>query len=131
MSFLWPLPKKNNFKSILWRQSQSIPGARFAIRRISFSQRLELARRIRELSLKEEFLRAGAADEQLGGAICDLLARKALLEWGFVDICGFTIDGRSPSLEMMLDKGPEALVMEIVAAIQTEASLSEQERKNS
>ena len=131
MSFFLRSPKVVDYSSKAWHKSQAIPNVQFSIRRISLSQRLELATRMRELSMREEFLRAGDAPEQLESSICDLLTRKLLLEWGLTDVSGISIDKQPVTVDLLLERGPESLAQEILTAIQAEAGLSEQERKNS
>jgi hypothetical protein len=43
---------------MLWLESTTAPGVRYAVRRISLGQRLELTKRARELSLRHDFLKA-------------------------------------------------------------------------
>jgi hypothetical protein len=108
-----------------------MPGVRFAIRRVSLRQRIELNHRVRELTLKNEFLRAGDTEDQLEAALSDLLVTKLYLEWGLASIDGLLIDGETPSAAVLIAKGPESLAAEIAAAIHTESTLTDDERKNS
>ena len=39
------LPKDVNYSSVSWRQSNTMPGVRFAIRRVSLRQRIDLNHR--------------------------------------------------------------------------------------
>ena len=55
-----------------------MPGVHYAIRRVSLSQRIELTKRARELSLRHEFLKAGDAPDQLEASLADLLIRKTV-----------------------------------------------------
>ena len=119
------------YVSTLWKVSKSVPGVRYCVRRASLKQRIELIQRARELSLRTEFLNAGSSSDQLEATLADLHVQQLYLEWGLVDIAGFTIDGQKPGVHMLIEKGPETLAKEIVEAIQTELSLSESERKNS
>jgi hypothetical protein len=119
------------YESALWKVSTSVPGVRYCVRRASLKQRIELVERVRALSLKTEFLNAGNSSDQLEATLADLHVQQLYLEWGLVDIAGLTIDEQKPSAQMLIEKGPEILAREIVEAIQTELSLSENERKNS
>jgi hypothetical protein len=103
---------------------------RFAVRRISLAQRIELTRQVRELILKNEFLRAGATPDQLEAALSELLARRLYVEWGLAAIEGLTIDGSAATVESLIEKGPEKLTEEIATSILSELALSEQETKN-
>jgi hypothetical protein len=119
------------YESTFWKVSTSIPGVRYCVRRASLKQRIELVQRARELSLRTEFLNAGNSSDQLEATLADLYVQRLYLEWGLVDIAGFTIDGQKPSVSTLIEDGPETLAKEIVEAIQTELGLSENERKNS
>ena len=124
------LHKDTAYSSVSWHSSKLMPGVRFAIRRISLRQRIELNRRVNELTLKHEFLRAGDTSNQLEAALSDLLVAKLYLEWGLEDIDGLSIDGRKATAELLIDFGPESLANEIGLLIQAESALTEDERKN-
>jgi hypothetical protein len=130
MNFISRLPSPFNYQSQVWHESSICKGVRFATRQISLSGRIELTRRIQDLVFKNEFLRAGDALERSEACLADLLARKVYLEWGISDIQGLTIDGRPASVRELIDGGPEDLSEEIASTIQSELSLSEEERKN-
>jgi hypothetical protein len=119
------------YSSLSWRQSQTMPEVRFAIRRSSLAHRLELTKQLRELTLRYEFLNAGETSDQLEAALSDLLVRKLYIEWGLAGIQGLTIDGEAATAALLIQKGPETLTGEIIAAIRQEIELSEDERKNS
>ena len=119
------------YETTLWKVSTSVPGVRYCVRRASLRQRIELVRRARELSLRNEFLKAGNSSDQLEATLADLYVQQLYLEWGLMEVAGFTIDGHKPSASTLIEKGPETLAKEIVEAIQEELSLSENERKNS
>jgi hypothetical protein len=119
-----------SYASLSWHSSKRIEGVCFAIRRVSLAQRLELNKRVRELTLRHEFLKAGPATDQLEAAWADLLVRKLYVEWGLARLEGLSIDGETATLELLIEKGPEELVDEIVSVIQEEIGLSEEERKN-
>src|SRR5438309_936736 len=123
----------NNFDhaSTLWYESSSYKGVRFATRQVSLSGRIELTRMIQDLIAKNEFLRAGDTLEQSQASLADLLARRVYLEWGIVEIQGLTIDGSPACIQDLIERGPEGLCDEIATAIQSELTLSEDERKNS
>ena len=131
MKFLSLLHKEQDSKSVVWFSSQSVQGVRFAIRRISLQQRIELNRRLRELTLQYEFLKTGDASSQLEAALSDLLVAKLYIEWGLADIVGLSIDGKRATSASVVAYGPESLTDEIVQKIQAESILTEDERKNS
>jgi len=130
MKLTSPSPSEVSYSSLSWRRSKTIEGVRFAIKRVSLAQRLELNKRVRELTLQYEFLKAGPAADQLEATWADLLVRKLYIEWGLAGLEGLSIDGETASVELLIDKGPEELVDEIVSALQEEIGLSEEERKN-
>jgi hypothetical protein len=51
MKFPSRLRKQSSYASLLWSESETIRGVRYAIRRVSLSQRIELTKKARELSL--------------------------------------------------------------------------------
>ncbi|MBV8069256.1 MAG: hypothetical protein JO270_05085 [Acidobacteriaceae bacterium] len=126
-----PSHKECCYSSIVWHESALCPGVHFAIRRCSLAQRIELTQRTRELTLKNEFLRAGDAADQLEASLSDLLARKLYLEWGLAEIKGLLIDAQPANVNLLVEKGPEDLVDEAISMIRSETALDEQERKNS
>ena len=146
MKFLWPLLRKErrvssqengakdlsrSYTSAVWKESKVVNGAAYAVRRASLGQRIELVQRTRELTLQNEFLRSGDAPDQMTAALTELYAQRLYLEWGFVEMTGFTIDGETPTAGLLIARGPEALCQEIAEAIQGEMSLTDNERKNS
>jgi hypothetical protein len=131
MNFMLRSPKAVTYDSITWCDSQMIPSVRFAIRKISLANRIELIKRVRELCLRDDFLRAGDTAEQSEAKINDLLVKKLYLEWGLTAIHGLTIDGQEAGVELLINHGPEELSEEIVERIRLELGLTEQERKNS
>ncbi len=130
MKYQSPSHSENRYSTLSWHDSQTFPGVRYGIRRVSLAQRIELTGRARELTHRYEFLRAGDAADQLEASLADLLTRKLYIEWGLAEIRNLAIDGETATVEAMVEKGPESLSNEIVAAIQAELSLSEEERKN-
>ena len=131
MKSMLHLLKGESYSSLTWHESQVIAGVRFAIRRVSLSQRIDLTRRVQELANRYEFLTSGDIKDQLEATLADLLVRKLYLEWGLLDVTGLKIDGKQASLETLVEKGPEILSNEIVSTIRNELELSADERKNS
>jgi hypothetical protein len=121
---------KSSYASVLWHESKTTHGVRYAIRRVSLSQRIELTKRARELSIRNEFLKAGDAPDQLEASLADLLVRRLYIEWGLAELIGLRVDGEPATVEVLIDKGPEALADEIIFAIRGQLGLSEEERKN-
>ena len=120
-----------SYDSALWFDAESPAGVRYAIARLTFGRRLELARRIREIGRKAEFLAAGTdAREKLEAAVVGAEVDRAYLEWGLLAVEGLTIDGEAATPQAVVDKGPLELAMEILGRVKSECGLSESERKN-
>jgi hypothetical protein len=131
MKFMSHSPEITGYSSIVWHESKTFPGVRYAIRRISLMQRIELTSKLREIVLQHEFLKAGDASEQLDATLGELLARKLYIEWGLHEIQGLTIDGEAAVVDSVIVKGPEELTDEIATTIREQLELSGEERKNS
>jgi hypothetical protein len=119
------------YSSTLIVPSQSLNGVVFAVRRISLGMRMELMRRIREISRKIEFLTAG--DELQERIEANLLAHEidaTYLRWGLTEVRGLQIDGEAATAELLIERGPGALTREIVGVIKSQCGLNEEERKN-
>ena len=120
-----------SYESALAIESKVMPGVKFVINRISFGRRMELSRRVREITQKTEFLEAGS---ELGEKIeAGILAQEVdamYLRWALVSVDGLEIDGEAATAEHLLNRGPEELAREIVVAIKEQCGLSEAERKN-
>jgi hypothetical protein len=130
MKFISRLLRPPSYSSLAWHESRTVPGVRFATRRISLGQRLELTRNARELALRNEFLKAGEPSDQLEASQADLLVRKLYLEWGVAELEGLRIDGQKATLAMLIANGPECLSDEVIETIRAELELSDEERKN-
>lgn len=131
MKLISLLRNRQDCASVNWHTSKVVPEVRFAIRRISLQQRIELNRRLRELTMHYEFLKTGDAESQLEAALSDLLVAKLYLEWGLAEIEGLSIDGKKATVSTLIISGPEDLADEIVRQIQAESVLTADERKNS
>jgi hypothetical protein len=120
-----------HYDSVISIDSKAAPGVRFAIHRISFGKRMELSRRVREISQKAEFLEAGTElHEKIEANILAQEIDAMYLQWGLVRIEGLVIDGEAATAVQLLEKGPEDLASEVVGAIKEQCGLSETERKN-
>jgi len=120
-----------SYESALRIESKVMPGVGFVINRISFGRRMELSRRVREITQKKEFLEAGSElEEKIEAGILAQEVDAMYLRWALVGVDGLKIDGESATVEQLLDRGPEALTREIVVAIKDQCGLSEAERKN-
>lgn len=119
------------YESTVSIQSNASPGVTFVIHRISFGRRMELSRRVRDLSLRAEFLKAGAeVQEKIEAGILAQEIDAMYMRWGLVSIHGMTIDGEAADCERLIERGPEELVGEIVRAVKAQCGLSEAEIKN-
>jgi hypothetical protein len=119
------------YESVVWIESKAVRGVRFAIHRVSFGRRMELSRRVRELSRKAEFLEAGTEiNEKIEAGILAQEIDAMYLHWGLLSIKGLIIDGEPATGARLLEKGPEDLTREVVSAIKEQCGLSEPERKN-
>jgi len=131
MRFRLPSRKQADYPSLLWHDSRVAGGVRYATRRVSLGQRIELTKKVRALSISNEFLRAGDAADQLEASLADLLVRKLYLEWGLAELTGLWVDDELGTVETLIEKGPEALATEISETIRDQLAITEEERKNS
>ena len=112
-------------------ESKVKPGVEFVISRMSFGRRMDLIRRIRELTLKCDFLNAGSSpSENLEAALLSAEIDRLYVNWGLQQLIGLEVDGQTATPELLASAGPEALFVEAVAAIKAECGLTEAERKN-
>jgi hypothetical protein len=120
-----------NYESCIRIDSKVMPGVAFVVAKMSLLRRMDLIRRIRELSLKGEFLIAGeAAEEKLQAALFSAEIDRLYVIWGLQELNGLEVDGVAATPELLVNTGPEELFREIVAAVKAECGLSEPERKN-
>lgn len=106
-------------------------GVRFKVVRMSFGRRLDLARRVRELSQRHEFLVAGAEfHDKVEASILASEIDKLYLEWGLVDVTGLWVDGAPATPEGLIAWGPEDICREALAAVKQACGLSDEDRKN-
>jgi hypothetical protein len=118
-------------ESSLWFGSEACAGVRYKIARISLGRRIELARRVREIGRKAEFLEAGDdVRDKLEAAVLQGEMDRAFLEWGLEAVEGLAVDGEAATPGVLIERGPLALAMEILGRIRSECGLSETERKN-
>lgn len=120
-----------HYDSVVSIDSKAAPGVKFAIQRISFGRRMELSRRVREISRKAEFLEASTElHEKIEANILAQEIDAMYVHWGLVSIEGLIIDGERATPAELLEKGPEDVAREIVSAIKEQCGLSGAERKN-
>jgi hypothetical protein len=117
--------------SSLWFDSEVCAGVRYKISRISLGRRIELARRVREIGRKAEFLEAGDdVRDKLEASVLQGEIDRTFLEWGLEAVEGLDIDREAATPGVLIERGPLALAMEILGRIRGECGLSEKERKN-
>ena len=124
------LPEEKEYSSVWWYASETMPGIRVAVKQISLQQRIELIYRVRELTLKHEFLKAGEISDPLDAALAELLVAKLYLEWGIECVEGLSIDGTQATSASLIASGPESLSAEIVSAILVSQEQCSGEDKN-
>jgi hypothetical protein len=118
-------------ESFRWFEAAEYPGVRYRIARISLGRRIELARRVREIGRKLEFFEAGnEARDKLEAAVLQCEIDRAYLEWGLEVVEGLEIDGEAATPELLVERGPLKLAMEILEKIRGECGLKDDERKN-
>lgn len=130
MNFLLPLRRGKRFESVRWLSSKVMPDVQFAVHEPSLENRIELTRKLHELTLRHDFLSSGKELEQLEMTLADLLVQRVLVEWGLAAIEGLYINGKQATPGQLIAAGPELLVAEIAAAIRERCWLNEEERKN-
>src|SRR5450432_1448956 len=110
-----PSVKSTRHESCLWFDSATQVGVRFRIRRVSLGRRIELARRIRELGRRIEFLQAsGAPGEQIEATLLKGEIERVYLEWGLEQVDGLEIDGEAATPDSLIECGPIELAEEIL-----------------
>jgi hypothetical protein len=120
-----------NHESCTRIESKVRPGVAFVVSRMSFERRMDLIRRVRELSLKCEFLEAGeSAEDKLQSALVSGEIDRLYVSWGLRELVGLDVDGVPATPQLLAFAGPEDLFREVVSAIKSECGLSEAERKN-
>ena len=122
-----------NYESTVRTESEAFPGVWLTARRMSFGNRLDLIRRVKNLLGRLEFLAAGEQGpvEDAEAAVLASELDCEYLRWGLETVDGLEIDGEAATPASLIEKGSEALVAEAVELVRREAGLSEGERKNS
>ena len=112
-------------------QSELHPNVVFTLRRITFSRRLELLKRLHPLVARHEHAAAGSSiSEQVVTGISTAEIEQMYLDWGLVSITGLEIDGQACTPDTLVAQGPEDLCREVLDHIRRECGLTEDERKN-
>jgi len=120
-----------NYETTRTINSETCIGVTFSVHRMSFGRRMELTRRVRELSHRLEFSQAGAdLKDKIDAALLAAEIDRLYVEWGLVRIDGLELDDAPATPESLFESGPEQLCREAIAAVKAECGLSEEERKN-
>src|SRR5579863_7356479 len=94
-----------HYDSVVSMDSKAVAGVRFTIHRISFGRRMELSRRVREISRKAEFLEVSTElHEKIEANILAQEIDAMYVQWGLVSIDGLTIDGEPATAAQLLEK---------------------------
>ncbi|HVV45655.1 MAG TPA: hypothetical protein VHC72_10625 [Bryobacteraceae bacterium] len=111
--------------------SESMPGVVLVIGRMSFARRLELMTQVRDLAARLEYFdAANDGKNRMEASLLGAQMDRLYLAWGLEGVLGLSIDGEAATPEALVERGPEALVREALAAIRAECGLSEAEIKN-
>jgi hypothetical protein len=125
------LDSGNSWESRLIVASEAMPGVSFAIARMTFGRRLELMKRVRDLAVRIEYFDAGRDEKnRIEASLLGAEMDKVYLAWGLEEVRGLALDGEAATPSALVERGPEALVHEALAAIKAECGLTETERKN-
>jgi len=111
--------------------SEERPGVEFVIARMTFGRRIELMRHVRDLAARLEYFEAGRdAKNGMEASLLGAEIDRLYIRWGLEEIRGLEIDGVPATAESLIERGPEDLFIEILAAVMAECGLVENERKN-
>jgi hypothetical protein len=111
--------------------SEERPGVEFVIARMTFGRRIELMRRVRDLATRLEYFEAGRdAKNGMEASLLGAEIDRLYLRWGVEEIRGLELDGFPATIDALIDRGPEELFIEALAAVKRECGLDENERKN-
>jgi hypothetical protein len=121
---------------IVWNSKKIVasvarPGVEFVVARMTFGRRLELMRRIRDLAARIEFFEAGRNEKnRMEASLLAAEMDRLYIIWGVEEIRGLELDEGPATVEALIERGPEELFVEALAAVKAECGLSENERKN-
>jgi hypothetical protein len=119
------------YESVVEIRSEKRPEVTFVVARASFGRRLELARQIRELAMRSEFLAASKdAADQMESRLIRGEMERVYLRHGLREVRGLEIDGSPATPESLVESGPEELAAEAVRLVGREYGVTDEERKN-
>jgi hypothetical protein len=111
--------------------SEAMPGVEFVIARMTFGRRMELLKRVRDLAIRLEYFEAGREEKnRLEASLLGAQLDRLYIDWGLEEIRGLELDGAAATPLSLMERGPEDVFKEALAAVKAECGLSEQERKN-
>lgn len=124
--------------SYSWRsaeeyRSSAYPTVKYRISKMSMGRRLELTRRMRDLTKRLEFATAAAAtstDDKMEAAILAGEVDRLYWEFALESIEGIQMNGDEISPTTQFELGPEDLSREILMRIKQQTQLTDAERKN-
>jgi hypothetical protein len=120
-----------HYESIVRKDSTQYPGVSYSIHRMSFGRRSELLRHIREIGRKTEYLEAGPDfKDKIEASLIGSEIDAMYLRWGLREVSGLLVDGEAATHDLLLERGPEGLVREILTSIRAECGLNQDEAKN-
>lgn len=140
-----------NFDSTVTRESMSLPGVSFTVRRLNQIERARRDFSIADETLKiaelitrhaqlnpgeekrlspDEAAEVGRINQELDFLV-NMHLKPSAIRAGLVSIDGLQIDGEEATTEILIARGPRELVEEVWQACQESAGLGDEERKNS
>jgi hypothetical protein len=112
-------------------ESEAMPGVELVIARMTFGRRLELMKRVRDLAARLDYFQAGREEKnRIEASLLGAQLDRLYIDWGLEAIHGLELDGEAATPLSLIERGPEELFKEALAAVKAECGLSEQERKN-
>jgi hypothetical protein len=119
------------YASVIEIESAARAGVRYRVARMSFGRRVELMRRVRELARRVEFLDAGTSPgERMDAGLLRAEIDRMYVLWGLVGVSGIQLDGIEATPETVVERGPEELFREALAAVRAQTAMTDDERKN-
>jgi hypothetical protein len=130
-----------NYESKIRRESTAFPGVAFVLKKMTEGRRIKFrmaiageAARLREILVDQSRLRDDESPDPVAVAklasdlaeLTDDRINPAWVRWGLAKVEGLEIDGEPcKSADQLIEDGPPELYLEILAAIQAAAGMSE------
>ncbi len=120
-----------NYESYEVIPSRLHDGVSYTVNRMSFGRRLELMRRVRDITPKLEcFLAGGTQQDKIEASVLSAEIDRLYVEWGLSGIAGLEIDGKAATPMSLAVAGPEHLFQEALGFVMSACRLTGQETKN-